>query len=67
MLHSKLYLTPKMKVMLGDQVLALTTHIAAGFQKCLKTGVVLVDLPAAYDTLWKDGLSHKLYKTIPYK
>lgn len=47
-----------------DQVLALTTHIEAGFQRRLKTAVALVDLTAAYDTVWKDGLIHKLYKAV---
>src|SRR5699024_2134815 len=48
-------------------VLALTTNIEAGFQKRLKTGVALLDLTAAYDTVWKDGLIHKLYKVVPCK
>jgi hypothetical protein len=48
-----------------DQVLALTSYIESGFQKRLKTGVVFVDLTAAYDTVWKDGLIHKLYNVIP--
>jgi hypothetical protein len=48
-----------------DQVLALTSYIDSGFQKRLKTGVVFVDLTAAYDTVWKDGLIHKLYNVIP--
>jgi hypothetical protein len=48
-----------------DQVLALTSYIESGFQKRLKTGVVFVDLTAAYDTVWKDGLIHKLYNIIP--
>jgi hypothetical protein len=47
-----------------DQVLALTSYIESGFQKRLKTGVVFVDLTAAYDTVWKD-LIHKLYNVIP--
>ncbi|EEZ99467.2 hypothetical protein TcasGA2_TC000033 [Tribolium castaneum] len=50
-----------------DQVLALTTHIESGFEKRLKTGAVLLDLTAAYDTVWKDGLIHKLYKVVPCK
>jgi hypothetical protein len=45
-------------------VLALTSYIESGFQKRLKTGVVFVDLTAAYDTVWKDGLIHKLYNVI---
>ena len=48
-----------------DQVLALTTHIEKGFQQKLKTGVAFLDLTSAYDTVWKDGLIHKLYNTIP--
>jgi retron-type reverse transcriptase len=43
-----------------DQVLALTSYIESGFQN----GVVFVDLTAAYDTVWKDGLIHKLYNVI---
>jgi hypothetical protein len=46
-------------------VLALTSYIESGFQKRLKTGVVFVDLTTAYDTVWKDGLIHKLYNVIP--
>jgi hypothetical protein len=46
-------------------VLALTSYIESGFQKRLKTGIVFVDLIAAYDTVWKDGLIHKLYYVIP--
>src|SRR6195952_5295670 len=41
-----------------DQVLALSTHIEKDFQKRLKTGAVFLDLTAAYDTVWKDGLIH---------
>jgi hypothetical protein len=48
-----------------DQVLALTTHIEVGFQNKLKTGVAFVDLTAAYDTVWKDGLIHKLFNALP--
>src|ERR1700712_2366189 len=50
-----------------DQVLALSTHIEKGFQKRLKTGAVFLDLTAAYDTVWKDGLIHKLYKIVSCK
>jgi hypothetical protein len=32
-----------------EEVMALTIHIAAGFQRQLKTGVVFVDLSAGYD------------------
>lgn len=48
-----------------DQVLSVTSHIEAGFQQRLKTTVAFVDLTAAYDTVWKDGLLYKLYRTIP--
>src|SRR6195952_2869994 len=50
-----------------DQVLALSTHIEAGFQRKLKTGAAFLDLTSAYDTVWKDGLIHKLYNVIPCK
>lgn len=48
-----------------EQVLTLTNHIESGFQKMLKTGVVLIDLTAAYDTVWKSGLLYKLIKAVP--
>lgn len=48
-----------------DQVLALTNHIENGFQRKLKTTVVLVDLAAAYDTVWKKGLLYKHSSVIP--
>ena len=48
-----------------DQVLALTNFIELGFQKGMKTGVVFVDLSAAYDTVWKRGLLLKLSVIIP--
>jgi len=34
-----------------DQVLALTTFIENGFQRKQKTGVIFLDLTAAYDTV----------------
>jgi hypothetical protein len=34
-----------------EQVLALTSHIEAGFQRKLKTGMVFIDPTAAYDTV----------------
>lgn len=48
-----------------DQVLSLTTHIEAGYQKQLKTSVVFIDLTAAYDTVWRHGLIYKLAKVVP--
>lgn len=47
-----------------DQLLALTTNIEAGFQRRLKTGMAFLDLSAAYDTVWKNGLLYKLYSVI---
>ena len=47
-----------------DHVLALTSYIESGFQKKLKTGAVLIDLSAAYDTVWQAGLMMKLSKAI---
>lgn len=47
-----------------DQILALTTFIESGFQKKLKTSAVFVDLTAAYDTVWREGLVYKLLKVI---
>lgn len=43
-----------------DQVLALTTHIEAGFQYKLKSGGVFIDLSSAYDTVCRQGLIYKL-------
>lgn len=48
-----------------DQVMALTTYKENGFEKGLKTAVVLIDLSSAYDTVWRLGLLYKLIKTIP--
>jgi len=48
-----------------DQVAALTTFIENGFQKNLKTTAVLVDLTAAYDTVWWTGLLTKLLELFP--
>jgi hypothetical protein len=39
-----------------EQVMALTSH---------KTGAVFVDLTAAYDTVWRDGLMIKLLEAVP--
>lgn len=47
-----------------DQVLSLTTFIESGFNNKLKTGAAFVDLSAAYDTVWKDGLILKLYSHL---
>lgn len=50
-----------------EQVLALTTHIEAGFEKRQKTGAVFVDLTAAFDTVWREGMIYKLAKLINCK
>ena len=47
-----------------DRVLALTSYIESWFLKKLKTGAVLNDLSAAYDTVWQAGLMMKLSKAI---
>jgi hypothetical protein len=48
-----------------EQEMALTTHIQAGFQHQLKTGAVFVDLTAAYDTVWREGLMIKFLEAVP--
>ena len=44
----------------ADQVVHLTQDIEDSFQKREKTGVVLVDLTAAFDMVWLKGLGCKL-------
>ena len=48
-----------------DQVTLLTDDIEAGFEAKQKVGVVLVDLTAAYDTVWLRGLYLKLLRMVP--
>ena len=48
-----------------DQVLALTTYVENGYQRRDKTGVVFLDLTAAYDTVWHKGMLVKLSKVLP--
>lgn len=48
-----------------DQVLTLTTRIESAFQRGRKVGVALVDLTAAYDTVWLPGLLAKIANAIP--
>ena len=48
-----------------DQVLARTTYVENGYQQRDKTGVVFLDLTAAYDTVWHKGLLVKLSKVLP--
>lgn len=47
-----------------DQVLALTTHIEAGFEKRLKSGAAFIDLTAAYDTVWREGVVYKFFNLV---
>ena len=47
-----------------DQVTLLTQDIKNSFQDNKKAGVVLLDLTAAYDTVWHRGLYLKLLRTI---
>jgi len=49
-----------------DQVAALTTFIENRFQQNLKTGAVFLELTAAYDTVWQNGLLYRLSKSMPY-
>lgn len=44
----------------AEQVLSLTNYSESGYQQGLKTGLTLIDLTAAYDTVWKQGLLFKL-------
>ena len=48
-----------------DQVTLLTQDLEDSFQAKTKAGVVLLDLTAAYDTVWHRGLHLKLLRTIP--
>lgn len=51
----------------SEQVIALTSLIESGYEQKLKTGSVFVDLSAAYDTVWREGLMYKLARIIPDK
>ena len=42
------------------QIVKLTNDIEDSFEKKHKAGVILVDLTAAYDTVWHQGLTLKL-------
>ena len=50
-----------------DQVALLTENIESAFSKNMKAGTFLVDLSAAYDTVWHRGLTLKLLQIIPSK
>ena len=48
-----------------DQVTLLTQDVEDSFQHNEKAGVEVLDLTAAYDTMWHRGLYLKLLTTIP--
>jgi hypothetical protein len=50
------------------QILRITEAISFGFNKNKSTGMVLLDLRKAFDSVWHDGLIHKLiqFKYPPY-
>jgi hypothetical protein len=47
-----------------DQISAFTMYIENGFQKKEKTIAVLINLSAAYDTVWWEGQLLKFFETI---
>jgi endonuclease/exonuclease/phosphatase family metal-dependent hydrolase len=42
------------------QVLRITKHIKEGFRAKLSTGMFLLDIEKAFDTVWHDGLLYKM-------
>ena len=48
-----------------DQIIHLTEDMENGFEERKKAGLVLVDLTAAYDTVWLSGLTLKMLHVIP--
>ena len=47
-----------------DQIVQLTDEIENGFEVGKKAGLVLVDLAAAYDTVWHSGLTLEVLHVI---
>ena len=47
------------------QIIKLTEDIEESFEEGNKAGAVLVDLTAAYDTVWHHGLTLKLLRIVP--
>lgn len=43
----------------ADQVLSLTIHIEAEFQRKLKPSAAFLHLSLAYDTFWREGMIYK--------
>ena len=50
-----------------DQVVLLIQNIEDSFEIKKKAGAVIIDLTAAYDTVWHRGLTCKLLKLLPDK
>ena len=48
-----------------DQVTRLVNDIEESFERKEKFGLLLIDLSAAYDTIWHKGLLYKLLQIIP--
>ena len=48
-----------------DQVILLTQDIEDTYENREKAGAVIVDLTAAYDTVWHRGLTAKLLRLLP--
>ena len=48
-----------------DQITRLVNDIESSFQRKEKYGLLLIDLTAAYDTVWHRGLYMKLLRIIP--
>jgi hypothetical protein len=44
--------------------MARTSPIEAGFERKPKTGTIFIDLTAAYDTVWRDGLMLKFMRVV---
>jgi len=47
-----------------EQALAFTSLVESGFERQDRTGAVFVDLTAAYDTVWNEGLLLKLARVV---
>ena len=50
-----------------DQVVLLTQNIENSFEAKKKAGAVFIDLTAAYDTVWRRGLTCKLLRLLSNK
>lgn len=50
-----------------EQALSLVTNIENGFQKCLKSSAVFLNLTSTYNAVWKQGLLLKLTKILKCK